>query len=612
LRADGNSALILAVGNKALLELLLSKGAKVDLQNKKGQTVLHAVVERWRAESTEADHRQLIEVLETLAAHPIPINLSDSDGRTPLHHAIAWLPRAAVLWLIEHGGDLSAKDREGTTALEYSYGSRRVFFEKRYLFPALARERALFATARFPNAVAANMERVDPVAEFEEPPTLAELLRGQLLGALHQTVMEESPTELVIYRASTAGGVEETERLPITFDPPLQAARPGVGTVLPRGQFPPPSGVAPASVLRLGKIAPEDWPTLRWGDIVVIEQELPSAPMNVVDFPVASLIPKIPRQVTLQLGDRSGKFVISGPGEERSNEEPDRVGNDVALLPSWTFSELVTSAIAAEPRADLSSVKVQRNVEGKPAEWTVDLRGENGVRELPARISDRDTIVIPLRAPDAAALATRRGGIFHAGPGRIFGGQVFTWHDKEEGPRTLSEFLIGSYYPLRRGLPPDPDLSKVTIHRLKEDGEEEHLLIDFANLMEKADGGAPEDPALQWGDVIELLPKNPSTAEWKRFGSRTTEYLERALSRHVTVVGRGEHQTFTVRPDLRRGIGNAPLFVSSILETTAVHLPEVARIRTTLGDQVREFSVEELEAVEPWVRNGERVEVELR
>jgi hypothetical protein len=44
----------------------------VDLQNKKGQTVLHAVVERWRAESTEADHRQLIEVLETLAAHPIP------------------------------------------------------------------------------------------------------------------------------------------------------------------------------------------------------------------------------------------------------------------------------------------------------------------------------------------------------------------------------------------------------------------------------------------------------------------------------------------------------------------------------------------------------------
>jgi hypothetical protein len=226
--------------------------------------------------------------------------------------------------------------------------------------------------------------------------------------------------------------------------------------------------------------------------------------------------------------------------------------------------------MAGEPRADLSAVKVQRTVEGKLQEWTVDLRSENGaVKEVPARMSDGDRIIIPLRPPDdAEALAKRRKGIFQAAPGRVFGAQIFTWREKDHAPRTLGEFLVESYRASEMVIP-DPDLSRIIIHRLKTDtGEEEHLPADFAKAISTGPDLEPEearklDVPLEWGDIVEISSREVPVADWAGLGSRAADFFNRALGeRHwcrsvailAAMVGRRvTHVSRQAAPDERRG-----------------------------------------------------------
>jgi ankyrin repeat protein len=651
---NGNTALHTAASIRApaIVALLLEHGVPPNAANVRGATPFQLA--RIYEESTTkmiGDHRQavppvtaeelaqLLAVWKALADKGAGLNLRDGNGMTPLHYAIrnTRLPEEAALWLIEHGADLQIKDQNGNTPINVAAGRRQLFFEKRFVFPKLARERAITHVARYaldPKALA----RIASVADFEAPPALPEILRESYRDYFGLP----EPVELVIYRAAEGDSVAEALRLPL---------------------------------LTLTGDDPAKWPTLRWGDVIVIEggeEPLPGTIGLALSSPgwnktraEYDLPPHKARRVTLQVGERSGEFEIGekkldfndpsiqrGPNGSRwigaeDNTLPN-VWNPTTPLPRWTFSELLTRAVAAEPRAQIEAVKVQRTVEGQTQEWTVDMRGEGGVKDIPARLGDGDRIIMPLRAANNAdAIARRRLGIFQTAPGRLLGQRVFEWKQKDNTARTLGEFLMQSYL-AGEMIVPAPDLSKIALHRLKGDsGEEETLRIDFTKATAAVSNATTYEQAraldvpLRWGDVVEIASGPGNAESWTGLSAQTLLFFDKALSRVAHVSVNGADGTTVVlspgRPQFsfgqREKTESATFSLVRVLEKAKVNLKEIVRVKVRTGHDVfdlspeeiravergetlhrvvpfREFTPEEILAIQPWMRDGDSVEIE--
>lgn len=110
----GNSPLIAVVsrGHNALVSLLLSHGADITWQNGQGQNVLHRAVSK--------GNFRLIELLvqhseKTLggAAHKQWMNAGDRRGDTPLFYAALEDNEEAGSFLLQHGANRHAKNKQG-------------------------------------------------------------------------------------------------------------------------------------------------------------------------------------------------------------------------------------------------------------------------------------------------------------------------------------------------------------------------------------------------------------------------------------------------------------------------------------------------------------------
>ena len=136
------SPLFLAIdsGNEQIVEALISKGAKMDINDSNGDYPIHFAVRHKKKEiiCVLADHRADIdirnrryqispleiaiiggnkEIVETLVSNGAKINLQDTHGDFPIHKAIYYDNEEIVSILIKHGAIVDAKDKYGETPL---------------------------------------------------------------------------------------------------------------------------------------------------------------------------------------------------------------------------------------------------------------------------------------------------------------------------------------------------------------------------------------------------------------------------------------------------------------------------------------------------------------
>ena len=511
-------------------EAMLAQGADINTRDAQGQTPLFRCVP-WDSCPKE--------VAAWLLAHGADINARDNRKSTPLHQycsihrsGLDDEQKANLRWLIDHGADVDARDSQNETPFDLfnSKEPQREFYYPR-VAPRLNKEQAVTAFLSLANSSPSQSLRIEPQADFDAPPTLVGLMMKMV--AEHQnSYLPLDDLKIGVYR----GGAPLAPKLALRFDgDPVDASK---------------------------------WPTLRWGDVVVLESDGNIGPGYTKWL--RALPAPLKRTISVQIGDRATTLTLAEPPWKNLQDKqpathrppPNFAGPELTLerwaptvspLPAWTLAELVARLTDAEPRARLDAVRVARTTDGTARVWTVDLRGghpeagDAGPGQqtargnlTSARLADGDRVIIPLLpAEDPAARAARRKTISFAAPGWLFVETVFTRFEDDADPSTLGELLMQAYtQPL---LIPNPDLSKIVIHRLSEDGAgEEHLSVDFTAIIDSTlpDAAAEEirrhDPPLRWGDVVEV----PSVAEvpparWTGFDAPVRAFLDRALSRNV-------------------------------------------------------------------------------
>lgn len=116
----GSTPLMLAIGSKLKDKVvdLLKKGARVDIKNNDKETALHYAVE----ENNSA-------ALKLLIKAGADLNAQDKYGRTPLHIAAEMKKNGAVKLLVESGANIYIKDANGKTPYTLAQSSRAAELE---------------------------------------------------------------------------------------------------------------------------------------------------------------------------------------------------------------------------------------------------------------------------------------------------------------------------------------------------------------------------------------------------------------------------------------------------------------------------------------------------
>lgn len=115
-------------GRVEAVKLLLSKGAKVKVQNQYGATAVMcaSMIGEHEQTSSDEDREKIIALL--MEKEPQLVNVQDQDGSTALHLASACGHLACVSLLLKSGADLTLRNAIGQTALQVrSTGACRSF-----------------------------------------------------------------------------------------------------------------------------------------------------------------------------------------------------------------------------------------------------------------------------------------------------------------------------------------------------------------------------------------------------------------------------------------------------------------------------------------------------
>jgi ankyrin repeat protein len=603
---NGDTALYYVVRSGAKSETarkLLEAGADPRIANSEGITPLYASMSDAVSNSIVPEQTKEVEptdepskIWDLFLAHGADINAATKEGKTALHVAMENENLNAIEWLIGHGADLLAKVTGGGAPLANAKPEFQLLIAKKYLFPRWLKLRAVTVfhlDSGVPMSFPAQFA-------FDQPPfALDALLDAWTFPKRYRDVPDRDfPQQfsVSIYREVSRGDVSEIAKVN----------------------------------LRLYGERQLRWPLLQWGDVLVVESSSASR------TPVSRTPPRRFSALDLQgMSDRSICKVDVQVGEKLQTIQmglPD-VGLWSAtsdLLPQWTLSDLVTHLADANPRLRLDQVKLQRTIEGKQQEWVLDLRqepvGEDQVRvkSVPANLADGDKLIFLTTPPDdREAIVRRKSGIFRVARGGLFGEKTYSPSPMDE-PHTLCQLIADS--DLRgRMLIPNPDFSRVVIHRLKEgSGAEEDVAVNLMDLH--------ADVPLQWGDIVEI-PSNLLKEEsvWTGIDTSVQELLRNVLTRSVELVLSDKEQkrireTAQFRPlewkvnswVLNGHAGDAStdirdhFSIKRLLEISHVDLEKIRRVHVLSGDKVRQISIEDLNKYDPRFQNRDVIEPVLR
>ncbi|CAB0029898.1 unnamed protein product [Trichogramma brassicae] len=96
---------------KEVVELLLRSGANPNLTNNEGKTSLHLV-------GPDEVGKMFFEIIDEMN-QPLPIDVRDEYGWTPLQRAVMFGSRKLIELLLARGSDPNLSDEEGSTLLHY-------------------------------------------------------------------------------------------------------------------------------------------------------------------------------------------------------------------------------------------------------------------------------------------------------------------------------------------------------------------------------------------------------------------------------------------------------------------------------------------------------------
>jgi ankyrin repeat protein len=601
--SEGNqtTAMHAVAGSLEMTKLLLELGASPKVTDAAKFTPLHTAISLYSAinapVSTSENERDPFPTIQLLVKHGAPINAQTNDGVTPLHLALSRkTPNDVIDWLLANGADPNIKDVQSLPPASYAPLPQRLEFERRTLYPTLAKENAIHAVFLLEGPYHAPF-RVNPLTEFDAAPELKSVWNRALMS-LPESHRHRSFNALIL-RLDRNGKLVQ------------------VGQV----------NYAAKQVVLLH-------PALQWGDIVVFggdsviprDWETPPAHSKAE---MEERIKATARTVTIRIGNRETSIELV-----RSYGEP----YDLTWTPSmgrikeWSVAALVAKVTASEPHAQLGAVKIQRIVNGELKEWLVDLRPETqNINAFGARLANGDRVIIPLvKFDDPDALSARRSGVFRTAPGGVFGERVFHLHEKDDAPRTLGELIVESY---RNSLliVPTPDFSNIRIRRLKPDASGEETLainlnkaIDSVSAKTSSKEAAALDTPLQWGDIVEIPTiKDAKPGEWRGLDPQAKLFLTKALTREIQQrTNDAPIQAIQMAPSYAGFEPNSqpyefdwkmqPREMSAFraLRLPAVQGKNQVKIRLTSREKTREYSPAEFKAINPWLLDGDRIEVE--
>ncbi len=102
-------------GKKDIVQHLIIKGANVNARANDGTTPLHLAVHEGKLDVIRLFFPAEKEV-------DVNINAEAADGRTPLHMAAQYGHKGAIEFLLKEGADITAKDKQNRTPLDYAKG----------------------------------------------------------------------------------------------------------------------------------------------------------------------------------------------------------------------------------------------------------------------------------------------------------------------------------------------------------------------------------------------------------------------------------------------------------------------------------------------------------
>lgn len=109
--------------SKALVSLLLEKGARVNHKDKCGQTALFGDIASMPLKDLPVVRKEDIETAAYLLENGAEYEVKDKYGRSPLSWAAGYGRLLIAELLIEHGADINSRDCKGRTPLSWAAGS---------------------------------------------------------------------------------------------------------------------------------------------------------------------------------------------------------------------------------------------------------------------------------------------------------------------------------------------------------------------------------------------------------------------------------------------------------------------------------------------------------